>query len=65
MRATRFLLAALAALLVAACAGEPVGVIQADRRPSFDGTGSTGPGDSVESDTTGVSRGVGFVGSGN
>ena len=66
MRTTRILLAALSLALVAACTTEPVAPVQPGAKPSLDGTGWTGSGSSVTTDTTTVtSRGVGFVGTGN
>lgn len=66
MRTTRTLLAALSLALVAACAAEPVTLVQPDAGPSLDGSGWTGTETSTPTDSATVgSRGVGFVGSGN
>lgn len=66
MRTTRILLAALSLALVAACTAESVTLVQPNSKPSMDGTGWTGSGNSTPTDTTtATSRGVGFVGTGN
>ncbi|HEX2189915.1 MAG TPA: hypothetical protein VHG51_13505 [Longimicrobiaceae bacterium] len=44
MRTTRFLLAAVAAVLVAACSSEPTGIARPDSQPAFDGVGFVGSG---------------------
>lgn len=66
MRTTRILLAALSVALVAACTAEPVTLVQPDSKPSLDGSGWSGSGNSTSPDTlSAVGRGSGWTGSGN
>lgn len=66
MRTTRILLAALSLALVAACTAEPTATVQPDAKPSLDGTGWSGSGNSAPTDSTSkFERGAGFNGSGN
>lgn len=68
MRTPRFLLAALAVALVAACTSEPSGIVPPES-PSFDGVGFSGSGNAFASDSISSLEeercGAGFCGSGN
>lgn len=66
MRPTRILLAVLSLALAAACTSESVTLVQPDSKPSLDGSGWTGSGNSMSPDTvSAVGRGSGWTGSGN
>lgn len=69
MRATRFLLSAAALALVAACTGEPTGLVPLDDQPWFGSEACTpsmcATGTTADSAQVVVPSGVGLSGSGN
>lgn len=64
MRTSRILLAALVVALAACTAGSDT-LVQPDSKPSLDGSGWSGSGNSIMSDTSSLGRGSGWSGSGN